>query len=50
MWKQQAIKEGIKEGKLEVAKKLISLGADVNMVIQATEFTEEEIRQLLVET
>ena len=38
--------EGIKEGKLELAKSLISLGVDLATVIKATEFTTEEIKQL----
>jgi hypothetical protein len=45
--KQEGIKEGIKEGKLELAKSLISLGVDVNVIIEATDFTEDEINRLL---
>ena len=39
--------EGLAEGKIEVAKKLKSLGVDVKTIMQASGLTEEQIEQHL---
>ena len=43
----QSKKEGIKEGKIEVAKKLLENGMDVVTISQITGILEEEIRHLI---
>jgi predicted transposase/invertase (TIGR01784 family) len=44
--KEEGIKEGIKEGKLETAKELVKRGVDVEIIVEATGFSKEEIEKL----
>lgn len=43
---KQSKKEGIKEGKNEIAKKLLDKGMDVTAISQITGILEEELRHL----
>ncbi len=43
---KNGIKEGEKTGKKEVAKKLLVQGIDINVIIQATGLTIDEIKEL----
>jgi predicted transposase/invertase (TIGR01784 family) len=44
--KEEGIKEGIKEGKLATAKSFKALGVAIEIIIQATGLTKEEIEKL----
>ena len=45
-YRSMAIKEGRKEEKKEIAKKLLKLGLEINKIIEATGLTKEEIENL----
>jgi len=47
--KQEGVKEGIKEEKYSVAKKLLIKGQDIDTVMDVTELTREEIEKLIKE-
>lgn len=44
--KEEGRKEGIKEGKLLIAKEFKKNGASLNLIIKSTGLTKEEIEQL----
>ena len=44
--RKQGREEGLKEGKLLVAKRLLSLNIDLQTVVLATELPKEEIERL----
>ena len=46
MYNHSWYKHCIREKLVKVARRLLSLGVDVNTVIQATELTKEEINHL----
>ena len=38
--------KGIKEGKREIAKKMLMEGADINFIVKMTELTESEVLEM----
>ena len=48
--KKVGIKDGLKKGeknaKIEIAKKLLNKGIDINIIIETTGLSEEEIKKL----
>ena len=46
---RQGIKQGIKQGKLEIARKLLQNNFSVQMIVELTELTEEEINEIKLE-
>ncbi|MDO6355395.1 hypothetical protein Q3V94_10035 [Caloramator sp. CAR-1] len=44
--KMEGIEIGMRKGTINVAKNLISLGADMSMIIKATGLNEDEIRKI----
>ena len=40
------VREGIKEGKQEIAKKMLKKGMDIEMVVEMTELSKEEVIQI----
>ena len=46
---RQGIKQGIKQGKIEMARKLLQNNFSVQMIVELTELTEEEINKLKLE-
>ena len=43
---QKGIEQGIEQEKLEVAKKMLAKGIDINTIIEVTELTKEEIEKI----
>ncbi len=41
-------KEGIKENKIEIAKKMLSRGNDIEDIIELTDLSKDEIKKLAV--
>ncbi|MCP5103239.1 MAG: hypothetical protein GY950_07670 [bacterium] len=48
--KKEGRKEGIKEGKLDTAKRLIKKGVDMDIIVEATGFPKKEIEKLTATT
>ena len=48
-FKEEGIKEGIKEGKYSVAKRLLMKGQDIDSIMDITELTREEVEKLIKE-
>jgi predicted transposase/invertase (TIGR01784 family) len=52
-WVEQGVETGIKEGKkiekIEIAKKLIKKGIDLNIIAESTGLPREEIDELAVQ-
>ena len=46
---RQGIKQGIKQGKIEIARKLLQNNFSVQMIVELTELTEEEINEIKLE-
>jgi hypothetical protein len=46
MGEEKGEKRGIKKGKLETAKELVKRGVDINIIVEATGFSKEEIEKL----
>ena len=46
---RQGIKQGIKQGKIEMARKLLQNNFSVQMIVELTELTEEEINEIKLE-
>ena len=42
----EGLEEGVKQGHIQTAKKLLSMGMDIAMICQATELTEAEVLEL----
>ncbi|SHF47862.1 Rpn family recombination-promoting nuclease/putative transposase, partial [Caloramator proteoclasticus] len=47
--RNEGIEIGMKKEKINVAKNLISLGADMSMIIKATGLTEDEVNKIKLE-
>ena len=45
--REEGRKEGKKEGKLETARKLIKRGVDMDIIVEATGFSRQEIEKLV---
>jgi predicted transposase/invertase (TIGR01784 family) len=46
MFRAEGVNDGKKEGKLEVAKRMLSRGTGIDVIADITELPEEEIRNL----
>ena len=46
---RQGIKQGIKQEKIEMARKLLQNNFSVQMIVELTELTEEEINEIKLE-
>ena len=46
---EQGIKQGIKQEKIEMARKLLQNNFSVQMIVELTELTEEEINEIKLE-
>ncbi len=44
--KEEGLKEGLKKGKIETAKNLIKLDVDIEIIINATGLSIDEIEEL----
>ncbi|WP_346200695.1 Rpn family recombination-promoting nuclease/putative transposase [Caldifermentibacillus hisashii] len=42
----EGIEEGIREGKREIAKKMLMEGTDINFIVKMTELTQSEVLEL----
>jgi len=46
-WERMAKKEGVKQGKLETAKRMLNDGVSIEKIAKYTGLSKREIRQLL---